>query len=834
MEKAENLRKVFPVQEIEDNCIISGNGDITFGFSLLLPEAYCVNQTEADSIHDSYVSLLKLLPGGTIVHKQDFIFIKEFNEVSKPGDAFTKKANLQYLYGRPQLRHYSNLYITVPNKFKFDISGQNTPVLKLSDFLWKRPFSGISDQVNKVQAVIVSVENSLKSIAKLKFKRLGEKELQNALYDYVNLSYDSPCVDSSKEVVQPYSIEDNYLRVGNKFAQVLTMISEGDNLTSFKIPKTAPAETYSNGVQYNNNINQGNSMMFPIGLGFPVNHIVNTVIQVLDTEELFKKLKSEETLWNFPAGLGLASAKIKVEEMQKFRELVAANNYTPCRVSVNVIIHHHDLNMLKNYVAAAETAFQNMNDSRIYIENEDTLNLFMSNCPGAQGYNYRLPIITSTVPQAVCYLIKESNYYSEKTGNMYLDRTGSPVIVDLWTPTLATINNRNLQVYGPSGSGKSFFSNGYIEQCLYGGNHVVVIDIGRSYEKLVKINGGIYFDAKDSSKLSFNIFLCTQDKEGNYLYRLQDEDGEGSEDKINFIATVIFTIWKAGNEISPEERTIMSTMIVAYYEYINKEKLFPTLIEFSKFISIYEEKFSEKRAKYFDFESLRLVLEPYVSGERKTILNSRENIDLLNEKLIVFELEAIKDSPDLFNLISTIIVELVVEKIKRLPLSVRKNFIIDEALDFLTGDIGDFIAYLYRTFRKKNGSVGLFTQTVEFLESATKKVRDSILANSDIKVLLYHKGNENLFPGLVKYLSLTENEVKQLEGLIKTDTYREFLLKMGSTARVYRYEVSPAAGALYSTTADEVAKIEQCFEKSGSMAQAIMQYLENKNLNKTV
>lgn len=46
---------------------------------------------------------------------------------------------------------------------------------------------------------------------------------------------------------------------------------------------------------------------------------------------------------------------------------------------------------------------------------------------------------------------------------------------------------------------------------------------------------------------------------------------------------------------------------------------------------------------------------------------------------------------------------MVIDKIKKRE-GVNKELIIDEALDFLSDDkFGDFIAYLYRTFRKKTG-----------------------------------------------------------------------------------------------------------------------------------
>lgn len=73
------------------------------------------------------------------------------------------------------------------------------------------------------------------------------------------------------------------------------------------------------------------------------------------------------------------------------------------------------------------------------------------------------------------------------------------------------------------------------------------------------------------------------------------------------------------------------------------------------------------------------VLEPYYrGGEYDFLLNSDKQLDLLGKRFIVFEIDQIKDHPILFPVTTIIIMELFINKMRRLK-GVRKMIIIEEA-----------------------------------------------------------------------------------------------------------------------------------------------------------
>lgn len=819
--RAKDFEEIFPIQQIEDNTIISGIGDITLGYKLMLPEIFTLSPSTANSIQESFLTTLKILEPGIVLHKQDFFYSSEYEADFNIYDGFTQRKNKLRWDNKPVLRHYCNIYLTFPTSIKSINS-----VYSKAQYVTKKPYKFLDETKEKAKNIGESFFNSLNSIPGVKAKRMNDDELGCALFDYFNQSYHQPSSTFEDKTLQPYHDADK-LVIGNKYISVISLTEEGGNLSSLKKPKTAPGKMYGEGVDYNNSIEVMTSLVYPLGLGLPINHVLNTIIEITDNDKIKGELSKENTKLNALTSFKYGPAISRQETIKNFQNTVDNNGYQSSKTAVNVILFNEDKEQLKKSENFVETAFGNMNGSRCWIENESKLSTFVTSCPGNARLNPRKFI--NVIDQAVCYLHKETHYYSDEEGFIYLDRFGNPVVINMWNSPY--IVNRNKVVFGPSGSGKSFYINGLVDQSLSNKNHVIIIDIGHSYKRSCELNGGKYFDSADRKSLSFNLFLCETDTNGNYLYKAVDDDGEeGAEDKINFIYSVISWIWRKGELIKTEEKALIKRIIISFYEYINKNKIFPNFIEFYKFLSIYKEENKANIAlKYLDFDSLMLLFEPYVSGEYQYLLNATENIDITEDKFLVFDLEDINGNEDLFNVVSLIVIELVLTKIKKLK-GVKKTFIIDEALDFLKSDFGEFIAYLYRTFRKKGGEVYLAAQNVSFLNSCSKEIRDSITINTDTKILLDHSKNKSTYKDLKELLSLTDNDIELLDSIKDGEGYREFFIKMGDHARIFRNQVSPEAVAVYTTKEEEVHEIERLFELSGNLPSAIGTFIENKKI----
>ena len=161
-----------------------------------------------------------------------------------------------------------------------------------------------------------------------------------------------------------------------------------------------------------------------------------------------------------------------------------------------------------------------------------------------------------------------------------------------------------------------------------------------------------------------------------------------------------------------------------FYEFIDKE--YRGLLERKRV-----------REKDFDIENFLNVLEPYYKGgEYDYLLNSEQNIDLLNKRFIVFELDNIKDHPILLPVTTLIIMECFISKMRRLQ-GVRKLIVIEECWKALTSaSMSQYIRYLFKTIRKFFGEILVVTQEIDDIVSSPI-VKEAIINNSDTKILLY-------------------------------------------------------------------------------------------------
>jgi hypothetical protein len=528
-EESISLIDVIPIHSIEDDFIINGNGDLTVGYKLFLPEIFSLNDGVNDDIHISLENMLKMLPPGTIFHQQNFVYTQDF-ETDQYSDNFLYKTNLRNLKGREVINSYTNIYITfTDNMLNIKKNPSNTSLLKKAAVPLKKPFD-IEKRIKDIKTVLLNIESSFDSISSFTITRLTSVELNNNLYDYINLSYDKPTDDATKEVVDPIAITDSdNLKIGDKLVSVVSLVEEGGSLYSTGRPKGVSQNITD--IQLPNTERLRSGMIYPLMYGLPFNHVFNVIIEVTDSESVMSALRNERTSLNVLSNF-YQPAKDKQFEIDEFCNQVSSNSFQTSYTSVNLIIHDKDKDRLALKTALAKQNFSNMNQSTSYIENEEAANILFSTIPGNARANYRG--FVNVTQQAINYLNKEGLYISTKKGFLYFDRFGNPIRIDLWNNPL--LDNKNRIVIGPSGSGKSFWLNYYILQLIVNYYDVIIIDIGGSYKNLIKLNNGKYFDSRKKAEFQFNPFLCPKDRHGRYQY-FDTEDEDSKDDLIKTLAT---------------------------------------------------------------------------------------------------------------------------------------------------------------------------------------------------------------------------------------------------------------------------------------------------------
>jgi conjugation system TraG family ATPase len=419
--------------------------------------------------------------------------------------------------------------------------------------------------------------------------------------------------------------------------------------------------------------------------------------------------------------------------------------------------------------------------------------------------------------QASCFLNLETAYCSSLSavGIRLGDRiTGKPVHVDISDEPVrrGICTNRNKFVLGPSGSGKSFFTNHMVRSYYEQGTHVVIVDVGHSYKGLCELTNGYYFTYDEFNPIQFNPFYISS---GDIL------DTEKKES----IKTLLLALWKKNDEtFNRSEYVALSISLQIYYEKVAKDKSilpgFNSYYEFLKddFVSIL--KADKVKEKDFDVENFLYVLRPYYTGgEFDYLLNATENLELLSERLIVFELDNIKDHPILFPVVTIIIMEVFISKMRKLK-GIRKMILIEEAWKAIAKEgMAEYIKYLFKTVRKFYGEAIVVTQEVEDIINSPV-VKQAIINNSDCKILLDQSKYQNRFDEIQALLGLTDKEKALVLSINKANDpsrrYKEVFISLGGVlSKVYATEVSLEEYLAYTTEESEKVKVQAYTRKYG-------------------
>ncbi len=467
----------------------------------------------------------------------------------------------------------------------------------------------------------------------------------------------------------------------------------------------------------------------------------------------------------------------------------------------------------------------------------DTPVLYWTGIPGNAGDFPAEESFYTFLEQAVCLFAGETNYRSSPSpfGIRMADRqNGIPVHVDISDLPMkrGIITNRNKFILGPSGSGKSFFTNHLVRNYYEQGAHILLVDTGNSYQGLCRMihdrtrgGDGIYITYEEDNPISFNPFYT--------------DSGQFDVEKRESIKTLILTLWKREDEAPKRsEEVALSGAVNAYIRKItgNREAR-PDFNGFYEFVDgDYRRMIAEKkvREKDFDIDGFLNVLEPfYKGGDYDFLLNSDRELDLTNRRFIVFELDNISGNKVLLPVVTLIIMETFIAKMRRLK-GIRKVILIEECWKALmSANMSGYIQYLFKTVRKYFGEAVVVTQEVDDIISSPI-VKEAIINNSDCKILLDQRKYMNKFEHIQRLLGLTEKEKSQILSINQANHpgrfYREVWIGLGGTrSAVYATEVSAEEYFTFTTEESEKLEVQRLAEElDGNLELAIRRMAERK------
>lgn len=825
--KMTTLENKFPLLAIEGDCIVSKEADITVGFQVTLPELFTLTASEYESMHATWHKALKVLPNFTTVHKQDWFLTENYQpEIQKEDLSFLSRSFERHFNERPFLNHYCYLFLTKTTKQRM---GQQSNFSSLCKGTLLPKEIQDKEAVERFLESVEQLERILNDSGLLQVQRLTADDIvgtdtgQGLLERYFSLDTES------HRSLQDIALGAKEVRIGDNVLSLHTL-SDTDDLP----PEVCTDKRYEK--LSTDKSDCCLSFAAPVGLLLSCNHIYNQYIFIDDSEDNLRKFeKSAKNMHSL--GRYSRSNQINEEWIQEYLNEAHSKGLTSVRCHCNIMAWSDDrreLKQLKNEVGSALAQME----CKPRHNTIDTATLYWAAMPGNAGDFPAEESFYTFIEPALCFFCGETNYQSSLSpfGIKMVDRlTGKPLHLDISDLPMkkGITTNRNKFILGPSGSGKSFFTNHMVRQYYEQGSHVLLVDTGNSYQGLCELirdktagEDGIYFTYSDESPIAFNPFYTD-----DYKFEVEKKDS---------IKTLLLTLWKSEEDkVSKTEEGELGTAVEQYISLIQgNRKIRPCFDTFYEFLrDSYRQSLSKRpipvTKEDFNIDNLLTTLVQYYKGGRfDFLLNSKENIDLLSKRFIVFEIDAIKDHKELFPIVTIIIMEAFINKMRRLK-GVRKLILIEEAWKAIaSANMADYIKYLYKTVRKHFGEAIVVTQEVDDIIQSPI-VKESIINNSDCKILLDQRKYMNKFESIQEMLGLTEKEKAQILSINQNNApnrlYKEVWIGLGGTqSAVYATEVSAEEYLTYTTEETEKMEVLQLAEKLGSIERAIQQLAEKR------
>ncbi|GGI23333.1 TraG family conjugative transposon ATPase [Pedobacter mendelii] len=805
-------QNILPVYKVEHNCILSMQGDISIAYKVTLPEIFTLSDRDYEAYHQAWIKAIKILPQQSILHKQDWFTEGSYQaDFERSGDSFLSKASERFFNERPCLDHECYIFLTKkPKDRKLSSSVYSNilrksivPVQTINPVLF-RDFVDSAGQFERI----------LKDSGFVDLQRLTDNELAGtANYAGIIERYCFLSGIGQQPLIQDIHIKDE-IRIGNKQVELYTL-SDTEHLPPLC------------GSRINYDKYSTDRTKFSIGFASPLgsllncNHILNQYVFIEDAQKTIKRLEAKKLRLQSLSGYSRENA-INRDAVNDFLNEAIGEQRLPIKAHFNVLTWSEDTEKVKDLKNLVSSAMAQM-DATAKQETDGQAQIWWSGLPGNEADFPMNDTFDSFLEQATCFFNLESNYRSSISpfGLRLGDRlSGKPVHVDISDEPIKQgyTTNRNKFILGPSGSGKSFFTNHMVRSYYEQGAHVVLVDVGHSYKGLCDLVGGYYFTYTESNPIKFNPFYLTS---GDIL------DTEKKES----IKTLLLALWKKEDEtFRRSEYVALSNALTLYFDHLEKRPdIFPcfnTFYEFllSEYMQVLED--GKVKEKDFDIGNFLYVLNPYYrGGEFDYLLNATQNLDLLNERFIVFELDQVKDHPILFPAITLIIMEVFISKMRKLK-GIRKVILLEEAWKAIAKEgMAEYIKYLFKTVRKFFGEAIVVTQEVEDIISSPV-VKQAIINNSDCKILLDQSKYQNKFDSIQELLGLTEKEKAQILSMNKANDpkrkYKEVFISLGGQySKVYRTEVSPEEYLAYSTEESEKIQVQEYAKRYGSIQKGI-------------
>lgn len=792
-----NLSCYQPIIDIQDNVVFANNGNVILGYSVELPEIYSLSEKDFEDIHAAWFQSVKSMPVGTVIHKQDVYLKRVYKSEVLPNNTFLEKATHNHFYGREYMAHKSYLFfIHTKNKALNNAKFVN-PFHKTSQ-------EDIAELNTSVQQFIESVNDSVAFInnsRKIELKFLSAPEIYEMTQNYFNgfnEGFDTNIL-----------LDKSHLNIGDNIFDVLSVNSElcfGGSVQSSKTNEHFTSDDFV--------FHQG--YIDGLGLTLNENHIVNQIIYLDDKHKWRKLLDKKIEELNKSSNFG-SQNKVVLKKIQYIQDQINADDTSRIvRGHLNIIYWDKNIENLNRIGSKIKTVFKELDIVPYYPKGEERKNYILNSffCFSSNFANEDLYV--TDLKHALCLLINNSNYKSDATGIVFNDREHNiPVLKDVWDDQKKRIKARNFAIFAPTGEGKSFLANNILRQYFESGVRLVIIDLGGSYTKFAKLYPEDYTVLRYESGKNLGI---------NPFYISHEDDL--TPERLEDLSIFLFELFGSDLKVSKAQSVSIKKILRYYYKSVAPIHSLESFYDFIEHHQIELLEHLKIQEEYFNVSGFLHIMSEYVGSGIYSFLfelSEDQTYKIEQKRLIVFELDEVKDNKEILS----VMLKLIKSAIQR---TIWKNraekglILFDEfAKQLKFENVLESVEFYYQAIRKQNGAIGIILQSINQLPNNSTSA--SILENTQV---IYSLHNEKGYDELQKRLNLSTHDLNQLKSiknnLIGARKYTEMFIKIGKESNIFRLEVPKEVYAAYLTDGADNEVIMRLYEKYQNMEKAITEY----------
>ncbi|WP_111307354.1 TraG family conjugative transposon ATPase [Confluentibacter sediminis] len=792
-----NLLSYYPIVDIQEHVVFANNGNVVLCFKGSLPEIYSLAEKDFEDMHGAWFQAIKSLPTGCVVHKQDVYLKKKYTSEQLPNKNFLEKATHQHFKGREFMEHQCYLFFILTKNNALNNSKYVNPFRKVSKSIVKEMDDTISTFIGSVSDSVSFINNSRK-MTFTPMDAVGIHALTNNFFNGFNHGFDTDIL-----------LEKNSTNIGEHYFDVLSVNSELCFGESVQTSKTNEKFTSDDFV-----FHQG--FIDGMGLALNENHIVNQIIYLDDKQKWRKQLDKKVEELNKSSNFG-SQNKVVLKKIQHILDQINADDKARViRGHLNIIYWDKKPENLERIGSKIKTEFKELDIIPYYPRGEERKNYILNSyfCFSSNFSNDDLYV--TDLKHALCLLINNSNYKSDKTGIIFNDREHNiPVLKDVWDEEKNRIKARNFAIFAPTGEGKSFLANNILRQYFESGVRLVIIDLGGSYTKFAKLYPEKYTVLRYESgkNLGINPF---------YISNIEDLTPERLED----LSVFLFELFASDLKVTKAQSVSVKKILRHYYHQISEGF---SLNSFYEFIETNKDSLLEQlkiHEDYFNITNFLHIMSEYVGDGLYSFLfevSEDQTYKIEDKRLIVFELDEVKDNKEILS----VMLKLIKSAIQR---TIWKNraekgiILFDEfAKQLKFENVLESVEFYYQAIRKQNGAIGIILQSINQLPNNSTSA--SILENTQV---IYSLNNEKGYHELQSRLNLSSHDLNQLKSIKNNLTgprkYTEIFIKIGKESNIFRLEVPKQVYAAYLTDGKENEDIMRLYEKHQNMEKAITEY----------